>query len=89
LVWTRWDHGTNRAGEPQLHSHVAVLNRVISGVDGRIHALHGRGFAPLKHGIDAIYRRALERELADRVGVVFAQRPDGKAREIRGIDTRL
>jgi conjugative relaxase-like TrwC/TraI family protein len=43
LVWTRWDHGTNRAGEPQLHSHVAVLNRVISGVDGRIRALHGRG----------------------------------------------
>jgi hypothetical protein len=30
LVWTRWDHHTNRACEPQLHSHVAVLNRVIT-----------------------------------------------------------
>src|SRR5437899_1720416 len=38
LVWTRWDHRTNRACEPQLHSHVAVLNRVVTASDGQIRA---------------------------------------------------
>jgi hypothetical protein len=42
LVWTRWDHATNRAQEPQLHSHAAVLNRVVTMVDGKIRALGGR-----------------------------------------------
>ena len=27
LVWIRWDHSTSRAQQPQLHSHVTVLNR--------------------------------------------------------------
>jgi conjugative relaxase-like TrwC/TraI family protein len=89
LVWTRWDHSTNRAQEPQLHSHAAVLNRVATGADGMIRALDGRGFAAIKHGVDAIYVPAYERRLSESLGVVFAQRPDGKAREIMGVDQRL
>ena len=27
LAWIRWDHSTSRAQQPQLHSHVTVLNR--------------------------------------------------------------
>jgi conjugative relaxase-like TrwC/TraI family protein len=89
LVWTRWDHSTNRAQEPQLHSHAAVLNRVVTGLDGKIRALDGRGFAAIKHGVDAIYVRAYERRLGESLGMVFAQRPDGKAREVMGVDQRL
>nr|WP_239028453.1 MobF family relaxase [Pseudonocardia acidicola] len=89
LVWTRWDHSTNRNQEPQLHSHVAVLNRVVTASDGEIRALDGAGFKPIKQGIDALYRSAYERLLGEWLGVVFAQRPDGKAREILGIDQEL
>ena len=89
LVWTRWDHSTSRAQEPQLHSHVAVLNRVVSAETGKVQALDGKGFRPIKAGVDAQYREALERELGSRRGVVFASRPDGKAREILGVDQEL
>ena len=89
LVWTRWDHHTNRACEPQLHAHVAVLNRIVTSVDGVVRALDGRGFRAVKHGIDAIYAQSLERRLSESCGVVFDQRPDGKAREIVGIDQSL
>lgn len=89
LVWTRWDHHTNRACEPQLHAHVAVLNRVVTGADGRVRALDGRGFRAVKHGIDAIYTQALEQRVSGWCGVEFAERPDGRAREILGIDQQL
>jgi conjugative relaxase-like TrwC/TraI family protein len=89
LVWTRWDHATNRACEPQLHAHVAVLNRVVTGSDGVVRALDGRGFRAVKHGIDAVYAQSLEKQLVERCGVRFEVRPDGKAREILGIDHAL
>ncbi|MGQ0480399.1 MAG: MobF family relaxase [Pseudonocardia sp.] len=89
LVWTRWDHHTNRACEPQLHSHVAVLNRVVTASDGLIRALDGRGFRAVKHGIDAIYAQGYERRLNEWLGVEFGWRPDGRAREILGIDQQL
>jgi conjugative relaxase-like TrwC/TraI family protein len=89
LVWTRWDHHTNRACEPQLHSHVAVLNRVVTACDGQIRALDGRGFRAVKHGIDAIYAQGYERRLNAWLGVQFGWRPDGRAREILGIHRSL
>ncbi|MGE3661761.1 MAG: MobF family relaxase [Pseudonocardia sp.] len=89
LVWTRWDHSTNRNQDPQLHSHVAVLNRVIATSSRKIQALDGKAFRPIKFGAAAIYQRALERELGERLDVTFGVRPDGKAREILGVDQRL
>ncbi|MEN3300401.1 MobF family relaxase, partial [Pseudonocardia sp.] len=89
LVWTRWDHSTNRNQEPQLHTHVAVLNRVIERRSRNIQALDGKGFKAIKFGAVAIYDRTLETRLAARLGVVMAMRPDGKAREILGVDQQL
>ena len=89
LVWTPWRHSTNRESEPQLHTHVGVLNRLRTLSDGVIRALDGRGFAPVKQAIAAAYERALEEELVRERGVVFADRPDGKAREIVGVDPEL
>ncbi len=88
LVGIRFDHRTSRAQEPQLHAHFAVLNRVTSA-DGEIRALDGRGFAPIKQGADAIYLQDLERGMTAQFDVAFALRPDGKAREIMGIDQQL
>lgn len=89
LVWTAWRHSTNRESEPQLHTHVGVLNRLRTVSDGVIRALDGRGFRPVKEAIAAAYERALEEDLVRERGVVFADRPDGKAREIVGVDPEL
>lgn len=89
LVWTKWRHSTNRESEPQLHTHVAVLNRLRTLSDGVIRALDGRGFRPVKEAIATAYERALEEELVAARGVVFADRGDGKAREIVGVDPQL
>lgn len=89
LVWTRWDHSTSRAREPHLHSHVAVLNRAETVSDGVIRALASRGFEPIKQAIDAIYTQTLEAKLTASNAVVFATRPDGRAREILGFSPEL
>lgn len=89
LIWTKWRHSTNRESEPQLHTHVAVLNRLRTLSDGVIRALDGRGFRPVKEAMATAYERALEEELTAEQGVVFADRPDGKAREIVGVDPQL
>jgi conjugative relaxase-like TrwC/TraI family protein len=89
LVWTKWRHSTNRESEPQLHTHVAVLNRLRTLSDGVIRALDGRGFRPVKEAMATAYERAMEEELVRDQGVVFADRPDGKAREIVGVDPQL
>src|SRR3981081_1860611 len=86
---TGWDHSTNREGEPQLHTHVAVLNRAVTTSDGRIRALDGRGFRPIKEAIATIYEGGIERGLRESLGVAFATRPDGIAREILRGDPEL
>ncbi|MDN5934138.1 MAG: relaxase domain-containing protein, partial [Pseudonocardia sp.] len=89
LSWIRWDHSTNRDQQPQLHSHVTLVNRAETSSDGEIRALDGKGFRPIKQGADAIYRQAYERVLTEANRVVFVTRADGKAREIMGYDQRL
>ncbi|MCD2191721.1 MobF family relaxase [Actinomycetospora soli] len=81
-------HHTNRDGEPQLHAHVAVLNRVALD-DGRVYALDGAAFRPVKDAMASMYDRAMEAILSDLTGVVWVERPDGHGREIAGIDPTL
>ena len=89
LVWIRWDHSTSRAQQPQLHSHVTVLNRAETTSDGVIRALASRGFKPIKQAADAIYTKVFEERLVASNGVAFATREDGKAREIVGFSSQL
>ena len=89
LVWIRWDHSTSRAQQPQLHSHVTVLNRAETISDGVIRALASRGFKPIKQAADAIYTKVFEERLVASNGVAFATREDGKAREIVGFSSQL
>lgn len=89
LIATGWLHSTNRENEPQIHTHVAILNRVQTASDGQIRALDGKSFRPIKEAMASAYERALEGRLTETLGVVFATRPDGKAREILGVDPEL
>lgn len=83
-----YGHHTNRDGEPQLHSHAGVLNRAATA-DGRVLALDGQAFRPVKEALSAAYTRAYQQLLTERMGVLFQLRPDGLAREIAGFDPEL
>ena len=87
-VWTIWGHSTSRENEPQLHTHGGLLNRTVTA-DGKVRALDGSAFRGVKESIATMYERALEQLTTEATGARFELRPDGKAREIVGVDPEL
>ena len=93
LVATAFTHRDSRAGDPDLHTHVAVANKVQT-LDGRWLSIDGRVLFKATVTASETYNTALEHHLRDRLGVRFADRPDidpGKqpVREIVGVDPAL
>jgi conjugative relaxase-like TrwC/TraI family protein len=75
----------SRNHDPQLHIHNAILNRV-QCPDGSWRTLDGRSLYRFRGAAAAIGERTLEEYLTRVLGVRFATRPDGKAREVVGVD---
>lgn len=92
LVAAAFTHRDARSGDPDLHTHVAVSNKVQT-LDGRWFALDGRVLYKANVAASERYNTRLEAELTARLGVRFTDRdtPDGKrpVREIVGVDARL
>ncbi len=91
LVAAAFVHRTSRAGDPDLHTHVAVSNKVQT-LDGRWRALDGRVLFKAAVAASERYNTRLEAELRERLGVGFVehQRPGKRpVRELAGIDDRL
>jgi conjugative relaxase-like TrwC/TraI family protein len=93
LVAAAFTHRDSRAGDPDLHTHVAVANKVQT-LDGRWLSIDGRVLFKATVAASETYNTALEHHLRDRLGVRFAERPDtdpGKrpVREIVGVDPAL
>ena len=93
LVGAAFTHRDSRAGDPDLHTHVAVANKVQT-LDGRWLSIDGRVLFKATVAASETYNTALEHHLHDRLGVRFADRPDtdpGKrpVREIVGVDPAL
>ena len=93
LVATAFTHRDTRAGDPDLHTHVAVANKVQT-LDGRWLAIDGRVLFKANVAASETYNTALEHHLRDRLGVRFAERPGTDPakrpiREIVGVDPRL
>jgi conjugative relaxase-like TrwC/TraI family protein len=72
-----FDHRTSREGDPLLHTHLVIANRV-QGPDGRWTALDGRDLYRHRLAADAIYRATYQRELVRTLGW-SGQRPTGMA----------
>jgi len=96
LIAAAFTHRDSRAGDPNLHTHVAVSNKVqaVGGeADGRWLALDGRPLHKLAVAASERYNTRLEALLRDRLGVEFTERatePGKRAvREIVGVDERL
>jgi conjugative relaxase-like TrwC/TraI family protein len=93
LVGAAFTHRDSRAGDPDLHTHVAVANKVQT-LDGRWLSIDGRVLFKANVAASETYNTALEQHLRDNLGVRFAQRPGTDPakrpiREIVGIDPRL
>jgi conjugative relaxase-like TrwC/TraI family protein len=93
LVGTAFTHRDSRAGDPDLHTHVAVANKVQT-LDGRWLSIDGRVLFKANVAASETYNTALEQHLRDSLGVRFAERPGTDPakrpiREIVGVDPRL
>lgn len=89
FVAAAFRHRTSRAGDPQLHTHVAVAN-MACGSDGRWTALEGgRIYAAARAG-GALYAAALRASLSAELGVEWEPDPEHRGRnEVSGIDPEL
>ncbi|TFH68150.1 MobF family relaxase [Cellulomonas sp. HD19AZ1] len=92
LVATAFDHIDSRAGDPNLHTHVAVSNKVL-GLDGKWRSLDGRVLHALGVAASERYNTLVETEVSRRLGVEFVEqagpREKRPVREIAGIPVEL
>jgi conjugative relaxase-like TrwC/TraI family protein len=86
LLAVGFDHRTSREGDPLLHTHLVIANRV-QGPDGRWTALDGRDLYRHRLAADAIYRASYQRQLTrtlrgrvDGCGRLWEPRAPGRAR---------
>ena len=88
LLAVGFDHRTSREGDPLLHTHLVVANRV-QGPDGRWTALDGRDLYRHRLATDAIYRATYQRELVRTLGVEWTAADAHGNRELQGMPEGL
>ncbi len=93
LIAAAFTHRDSRAGDPDLHTHVAVSNKVQTR-DGRWLALDGRLLYKNNVTASERYNTRLQALLTERLGVRFADRSGADpskrpVREIVGVDGEL
>jgi conjugative relaxase-like TrwC/TraI family protein len=88
LLAVGFDHRTSREGDPLLHTHLVVANRV-QGPDGRWTALDGRDLYRHRLAADAIYRATYQRELVRTLGVEWTAADSHGNRELQGMPEGL
>jgi len=90
LLATAFDHRESRAGDPDLHTHVAVANKVRAvecHPDGtpRWLSLDGRALYAVGVAASERYNTRVEDGVRLRLGVAFAARPDTVRRDARPV----
>ncbi|WP_020016572.1 MobF family relaxase [Promicromonospora sukumoe] len=92
LTAVAFDHLDSRAGDPNLHTHVAVSTKVL-GVDGIWRALDGRVLYSLGAAASERYNTRIEQLLVEDLGVAFHTESRGRGkqgvREVVGIPKQL
>jgi conjugative relaxase-like TrwC/TraI family protein len=88
LLAVGFDHRTSREGDPLLHTHLVIANRV-QGPDGRWTALDGRDLYRHRLAADAIYRATYQRGLVQTLGVEWTPADSHGNRELQGMPEGL
>lgn len=89
LIAAEFEHWDSRAGDPNLHTHVAVSSKV-QGVDGTWRSLDARALYRMTVAASECYNTAFEAALSALLAVTFTARPDTigskePVREITGV----
>lgn len=92
LVAVAFTHRDSRAGDPDLHTHLVIANKVQS-TNGRWYALNTNLIYKAKVAASELYSATLEASLAETFGIRFVERSTGAGkrpvREIDGVDLTL
>lgn len=94
MIAAVFDHTTSRELDPQLHSHVVVLNTGLKA-DGKGAALDGKRILDARYTVGTIYQNSLRRSLELKIGVQTYDRPYEKGNQkgclfgIKGIPTEV
>ena len=83
-----FDHRSSRAGDPQLHTHAPVLNKVRCE-DGRWRTLDATELFHHKKSAGMIYQAALRNEMHKRLGVSFREVNENGQADIAGVPDEL
>ncbi len=94
LIAAAFTHRDSRAGDPDLHTHIAVANKVQTAGEGTWLAIDGRLLFKATVAASETYNTRLEHHLRQALGVRFQARPNPRGpkrcvREIVGVDPAL
>ncbi|MGO2533421.1 MobF family relaxase [Arthrobacter rhombi] len=88
LIYSTFRHYDSRNGDPQLHDHVVVSNKVM-GKDGKWSSLDGQPLHQYGVAASEFYNRTVMEKITERLGVGLAERQVAGKRpimEIAGVD---
>ena len=93
LIAAAFTHRDSRDGDPDLHTHVAVANKVQT-VEGKWLSIYGRVLHQHVVAASEVYNTAVEAHLRAALGIRFVERPGGTGdkrpiREVEGVDRTL
>ncbi|MDQ4114543.1 MAG: relaxase domain-containing protein [Actinomycetota bacterium] len=93
LIAAAFRHRDSRAGDPDLHTHIAIANKVQARHSGKWLTIYGRVLFQHTVAISETYNTALEYRLGETLGVTFAERTGPRerrsVREIVGVSAGL
>jgi conjugative relaxase-like TrwC/TraI family protein len=88
LVATQFRHYDSRNGDPQLHDHVVIANKVL-GTDGKWSSIDGRTLYKMNVAASETYNAKVMEKVCEKLGVTTVTRKGGGSEpihEIAGID---
>ncbi|WGD37571.1 MobF family relaxase [Lysinibacter sp. HNR] len=93
LTAAAFEHHDSRAGDPNLHTHVAISAKVRASSDGQWNSLDARVLYSLNVAASEQYNARIEQEISNRLGLKFEDVSRGRGkravREIAGVSSEL
>ncbi len=80
LIATAFDHFDSRAGDPHLHTHVVISNKVQAALDGRWRSLDGRPMHAAVVSLSELHETLFADALTRSIGVRWETRDRGRDR---------
>jgi conjugative relaxase-like TrwC/TraI family protein len=80
LIATAFDHFDSRAGDPHLHTHVVISNKVQTLLDGKWRSLDGRPMHAIVVALSELHEALFADALTRSLGVVWVVRERGRDR---------